>query len=233
MSLTNAHYSTIALEKPVDENTERRGRPQRVWAISDMKYKNNKLLVTGLSNQEFGSTFRSIPFPFKGDQDYASLEIYHAAHGQYETFAPIKTFNFVTIKNKEYVIASYTCTPLVLFPIDALEGKKHVKGRTVAELGAGSSPLDMITFNKKGVQHFFMSNSNRPVMRFNVNDLEAFSQNLSTPVDDFGATAGIVYDSLPFVNILQMDDLDAENVVFLQRTSDGDLVLRNRSKEWM
>jgi hypothetical protein len=38
------------------------------------------------------------------------LEIYHAAHGQYETYAPIKTITTAELNGKKYLVASFTCT---------------------------------------------------------------------------------------------------------------------------
>ena len=234
VSLTEASYSKITLENAVNVDAkDRRGRAQRVWAIADMRYHNGKVLVSGLSNKEFSSTFRSIPFPFKDNQDYASLEIWHAAHGKFETYAPIKTFDIITLEDKDYLMASYTCTPLVLFPMDELNEGKHLKGRTVAELGAGNSPLDMISFKKEGKQYFLMSNTNRPVMRFRYETIANFKHTMTEPVTDFGAAVGVAYDNLPMVNVLQLDNLDAENVVYLQRTSSGDLTLRSRPTKWM
>ena len=234
ISLKEASYSKVELKDPVgEEETDSRGRSIRNWAIADMMYHKGNVMVSGLSNKEFKSTFRSIPFPFSKDQDFASLEIWHAAHGQFETFAPIKAFNVINIDNEDYLLASYTCTPLVLFPLKDLKGNKHIKGRTIAELGAGNSPLDMTVFEKDGKPKFFMSNSNRPVMRFDYEDLVSFKESLTEEVSEFAATDGVTYDNLPFVNVIQMDDLDDDNVLFLIRDREGDLVLRNRTKEWM
>ncbi|AOW19739.1 hypothetical protein [Urechidicola croceus] len=234
VSLKKAHFSKIALENAVGVNEkDHRGREIRHWAIADMKYHNGNIMVSGLSNKEFKSTFRSIPFPFSDNQDYASLEVYHAAHGRYETYAPIKAFDIVLIENKEYLLASYTCTPLVLFPIDELNDGKHIKGRTVAELGAGNSPLDMIHFERDGKPLFFMSNTNRPVMRIKYDNLVSFKESMTEPVEEFGVAAGLSYDNLPFVNVLQMDNLDEENVLLLKRDRDGNLSLKNRTKQWM
>lgn len=190
-------------------------------------------MVSGLSNKEFSSTFRSIPFPFKDSQDYASLEIWHAAHGQYETFAPIKTFDIITLDGKDHLMASYTCTPLVLFPMDELKGGKHLKGRTVAELGSGNSPLDMVSYEKEGKQYFLMSNTNRPIMRIPYDNIANFKESMTEPVEQFAVAEGVAYDNLPMVNVLQMDKLSDNSVVYLQRTSSGDLVLRNRPTRWM
>ncbi len=234
VSLKEASYSKIALTDPIAVDAEdRRGRSQRVWAIADMKYHKGTIMVSGLSNKEFGSTFRSIPFPFKNTQDYASLEIYHAAHGKYETHAPIKTFDVINMEGKDYLMASYTCTPLVLFPMEELKGGKHLKGRTVAELGAGNSPLDMISFEKEGKPFFLMSNTNRAVMRLDYDTIANFKETLTEPVTDFGVATGVEYVSLPMVNVLQLDNLDASNVVYLQRTASGEMVLRTRPTKWM
>ncbi|MEL6918990.1 MAG: hypothetical protein AAFO99_14830, partial [Bacteroidota bacterium] len=232
--LTDVGYSKIALEDPVGADAkDKRDRPLRVWAISDIKYHDGKLLASGLSNKEFGSTFRSIPFPFTDSQNYASLEIWHAAHGAYETHAPIKAFDVINLEGKDYLMASYTCTPLVLFPMDALKNGEHTKGRTVAELGAGNSPLDMISYEKEGKQYFLMSNSNRPVMRIKYESIAGFKDTMTAPVTEFGATEGVAYDNLPFPYVLQMDNLDADTVVYVQRTSDGKLILRSRTTKWM
>ncbi|MEM9680717.1 MAG: hypothetical protein AAF901_10375 [Bacteroidota bacterium] len=232
--LSDVSHSKVELKNAVSVDAkDRRGRSQRVWAIADLRYHDGHVLVSGLSNQEFKSTFRSFTFPFTKDEDYASLEIWHAAHGQYETFAPIKTFDIITLEGKDYLMASYTCTPLVLFSMDELNSGKHIKGRTVAELGAGNSPLDMISYKKEGKQFFLMSNTNRPVMRFKYETIANFKDTMTEPVEEFAVAVGVAYDNLPFVNVLQMDNLDAGNVVYLQRTSSGDLVLRSRPTKWM
>lgn len=234
VSLKDVSYSKIALTDPIPADAkDKRDRSLRTWAISDLKFHKGKVLVSGLSNKEFGSTFRSIPFPFADTQEYASLEIWHAAHGAYETHAPIKTFDVIQLDKVDYLMASYTCTPLVLFRLDELKDGKHTKGRTVAELGAGNSPLDMISYEKEGSTYFLMSNSNRPVMRIKYDDIANYKDTMTEPVSVFAETEGVAYDNLPFPYVLQMDKLDATHVIYLQRQSDGDLRLRVRATEWM
>lgn len=232
--LNTISYSKISLLKAIDsEAKDRRGRPKRFWAIADLKFHNNKVLVSGLSNKEFASTFRSIPFPFTETQNQTSLEIWHAAHGQFETHAPIKAFDIISLENKEYLIAGYTCTPLVLFPMGDLLDGKHIKGRTVAELGSGNSPLDMISYSKNGKQYFLMSNNNRPVMRLDYADIADFKETLTEPVDEFAVATGVPYDNLPFPYVQQMDNLDESKVLYIQRNGSGELILRSRSTKWM
>jgi hypothetical protein len=210
---------------PGEDVKDRNGRPVREQSISDLNYSDGSVMLSGISNQEFASTFRKIPFPFGDKQEQSSLEIFHAAHGRYETNAPIRTFTTAELNGKKYLVASYTCTPLVLFPLDELQPGKHVKGRTVGEFGAGNSPIDMVTLKKDGNSYLFMANSNRPVMRISYKHIESYQGALTEPIKESYATAGVNYISLPVVNILQMDKLDDSQVVVLQRRANGDLDL--------
>lgn len=226
VKLQEIRFSTATIQNVVAEDAkDNRGRPLRAMSITDIGYFNDKVMVTGLSNQEFSSTFRSISFPFKDAQEQASLEIYHAAHGRYETNSPIKTFTAATINGQSYLIASYTCTPLVLFPMDELKAGKHVKGRTVAELGNMNTPLDMITVEKDGKNYLIMANSSRALMKIKYDNIESFKESLSTPVGESSATAGVNFIALPLVNVLQLDKLDNGRFVILQRKANGSLDL--------
>jgi hypothetical protein len=233
VSLDAIPFSTLALTNaPAEDAKDKRGESLRVAAISDMGYADGKVMVSGLSNQEFGSTFRSIPFPFTNVQDQASLEIYHAAHGKYETMAPIKTFTTTEINGKKYLLASYTCTPLVLFPLDELKAGSHVKGRTVAEMGSGNQPLDIITLKKGNESFLIMANSSRPVFKVRYKNIEAYQGSLTTPVVENFATAGVEFVSLPLTNVIQLDKLDDTRMILLQRRSNGNLDLWT-SNDWL
>ena len=91
------------------------GRNQRADAVTDMAFVNGRLMVAGLSNEEFASKLRAIPYPFAAADPGTSVEIFHGNHGRLETRSPVNTFIPYTIGNKQYLIASYTCTPLVRF----------------------------------------------------------------------------------------------------------------------
>lgn len=175
--LENVSFSKTDIENAVKADAkDSRGRSLRKWAISDLSYADGQVMLSGLSNAEFASTFRSIPFPFTIDsqQQQSSLEIYHAAHGKYETNSPIKTFTTLAINNRPHLIASYTCTPLVVFPMDNLTPGAHTKGRTIAELGNWNTPLDIIAMEKEGERYVLMANSNRALMKIKVADIEKF-----------------------------------------------------------
>lgn len=73
------------------------------------------------------------------------------SHGKWETAAPIRAF--VPYDGDASILATYTCTPVVHFPLADLRGGSKATGRTVAELGAMNQPLDMISFTQAGRQH--------------------------------------------------------------------------------
>ena len=104
--------------------------PQRTFAITDIDYYKGEIFVAGLSNEDFSSILRRIPFPFEGTSSVTNIEIYHGVHGQYETRAPIRTQVIQEFDGVPYLIAAYTCTPLVVIPLDALQdGERVLAGR--------------------------------------------------------------------------------------------------------
>lgn len=231
--IESVSYSKTEVANAVTADAkDRRGRSLRRWAISDLRYANGQLLFSGLNNAEFSSTFRAIPFPFSKEEAHSSLEIYHAAHGQYETYAPIKAFTTSNINGKPHLIAGYTCTPLVIFPMDQLESGKHVKGRTVAELGNWNTPLDIIEMEKEGEQYILIANSSRALMKIKVSDIEAFGDSLTEKVPERSGTAGVDFINLPFVNVQQLAKLNDEKFVMLQRQSNGKLTLKTDGNRW-
>jgi hypothetical protein len=48
--------------------------------ITDMAYLNGNVLVAGLSNEEWASSLRSIPYPFKDAAQGSTVQIWHASH---------------------------------------------------------------------------------------------------------------------------------------------------------
>jgi hypothetical protein len=224
VSLKEVNFSSIALNNVAAEDAkDARGRPLRVSAISDMGFFNGKVLVSGLSNKEFSSSLRSIPFPFTDEQDIASLEMYHAAHGRYETTSPVRTFTTGVINGKEYIIASYTCTPLVLYPLDELKSGQHVKGRTIAEMGSGNTPIDMTTISKGGETFLIMGNTARSVSAVNYKSIANFEGTLTERV---ATTAGTPFVLVPnLTKVQQIDKLDNNSVVILQKKDNGSVDL--------
>ena len=119
---------------------------QRSFAITDVKYYNGEIFVTGVSNQRFASTLHRIPYPFKAQMETCTVEIWHPVHGEFETRAPIIRQLLKEVEGEPHLFAVYGCTPLVRFPLAALKDGAHVRGDVIGELGYGSNPIDMLTF---------------------------------------------------------------------------------------
>ena len=224
VALKNVDFSAVALNNvPAEDAKDARGRSMRISTISDIGFSDGKLLVSGISNKEFSSSFRSITFPFTGKQeDDSSLEMYHASHGRYETTTPIRTFSTATIEGKKYLVASYTCTPLVLYPMEELKPGAHVKGRTIAEMGNQNTPSDMIWLNENDQRYLVMANDRRPAAKVSYAEIVKFQGTLT---EKAATTAGVNFVALPFEKVLQLDKLDGKRAVVIQRKANGDVDL--------
>jgi hypothetical protein len=140
-------HSQMAIPNEPDDKAMLEFEPQRTFAITDVKYYNGEIFVTGISNQRFASTLYRIPYPFNAQLSTSTVEIWHPVHGEFETRAPIIRQLIREVQGQPYLFGVYGCTPLVRFPLDALKDGAHVRGDTIGELGYGSNPLDMLTFS--------------------------------------------------------------------------------------
>ncbi len=185
-------------------------RNPRLSAITDLQYKDGKVVVAGLSNEEFASKLRVLKYPFDGSSQSTSVEVYHGAHGKLETASPVRTFTTY----EDTVLAAYTCTPLVSIPIVDLKDGTKTKGKTIAELGNMNQPLDMIVYKKGNQDFLLMSNSARGVMKLklskgDIDSTQAIESRIAT-------TAGLPYETLKDLkDVVQLDKLNANQAVLL------------------
>jgi hypothetical protein len=236
--LTGVHYSKVMIPNPPPKVTHVgigtnkfsiQNYPDRVkddsvvsrilgtQTITDMAFDNGRLYVTGLSNEEFASKLRSIPYPFKSVDRGTSVEIWHGAHGQFETRSPVYSFVPYTVNGERHIIASYTCTPLVKFPVSSLKPNADVRGVTIGEFGAGSRPLDMIVYNKGGQDFILMSTNMRGVLKAPTASFGDVAPIL-TPVQ-VEDRVGVVPETIAaLTGIEQLDKLDETRAIVLART---------------
>jgi hypothetical protein len=200
-------------------NTSERGRKE---AITDMAYAKGRLFVAGLSSEEFASNLRAIPFPFKEADKGTSVEIFHGNHGALETRSPVRTFVPYDIKGETHLLAAYQCTPLVKFPVTDLKPGQKVKGTTVAELGMGNRPLDMIVYNKGGKDYILLANSARGVMKIPTEGIDT-APGIEKRV---GGTAGMKYETVASLkNVVHLDRFDKDHALILVQAKDGPMSL--------
>jgi hypothetical protein len=184
--------------------------------ITNMAFVDGKLFVAGLSSEEFASTLRVIPFPFKEADKGSAIEIYHGAHGAIETRAPIRTFVPYKVGKEDHIMAAYTCTPLVKIPVSELKPGVKVKGTTIAELGNRNNPLDMIVYNKGGKDYLLVINSARGVMKI---PTDGFAE--ATPITARTDVAGVKYETVKeLTDAVQLDKLNDGSALILFKSGD-------------
>jgi len=206
--------------------------PATTLAITDLDYVDGTLYVSGLSTGEFASTLRQIPYPFTEVNDTSSIEIYHTVHNQTETRAPIRAMTVLNLGGVQTVVAAYTCTPLVTIPVSSLTDEAHVRGKTVAELGYGNTPLDVVHFTALNQEQqpedfVLVVHKERNADLIRVADLEDANKKESLSTPELWGQAGVPSRPLPLSGVLQVTDQDAQYLATLKRnldTGDVDLV---------
>jgi hypothetical protein len=225
LPLNNIRHARAALPNAPDESAkDQRGNSRRLESITDLAYVDGKVFVAGLSNEEFSSTLRAIPYPFKEADKGAGIEIFHGAHGRFETNAPVRTFVPYDIAGQKHILAAYTCTPLVRIPVSELKPGAKVKGTTIAELGNRNRPLDMIVYSKDGRQFILMANSSRGVMKLPAEGLDKYEAIVARTEKQ-----GVPYETVATLKgVQQLDKLDDGRALILTDES-GTLDLRTIS----
>ena len=195
-------------------------QPIRTSTVTDMVYVNGTLLVAGLSNEEFSSKLRRIPFPFSDEGVGNNLEIFHVSHGKWETAAPIRTF--VPYDEGRSILASYTCTPVVHFPLaDLAPGTKTV-GRTVADLGAMNQPLDMVSFVQGGEEYLLVANTTHGLVKIACRDIDD-----QPPLTEPKEPVGVPRQTEALTGITRLANLNGGYVLALQVDDVGRQHLRS------
>ena len=236
LSLENVRHARAELpDAPSADAKTPWGEPTRAMAITDLALVNGELLVAGLSNEEFSSALRRVPYPFGGAAKSTTVEVFHTSHDKYETASPIESMLPMTLGGKDVVLASYTCSPLAVFDRAELTAKHHVRGRTVAELGGGNRPLDMIRYvsPRSGKEYVLIANSHRTLMRMDPLDI-ANAPGMTTAVKQAYEPAGVSYLPVSSYGVLQLDAYNKANAVLLQRDpDDGSLDVRSLGLNWL
>ncbi|MDP9890963.1 hypothetical protein J2W32_000059 [Variovorax boronicumulans] len=228
IDLKAAASTSVALrDAPTSDYSFWKETPERSFTVTDMKWREGELFVAGLSNQDFASTLRRVKYPFDAKQSVTSVEIYHAGHNLIETRAPIRAMSFASWGGKPYLVAAYTCTPLVTIPLDDLKDGAHIRGKTVAELGYGNTPADMIAYSRteqgKTEDFLLLANFDRVSNVIPVSQLEATGSRPGIEKQvPFGQLAGVEVIQAPLAGTLRLDNLDEKSFVVVRRRLEKD-----------
>ena len=231
---TASPQSSLAIDNTIEDDFAFYDRVDvRSLTFTDLDFHMGKLYISGLSNADFAASLWTASYPFDGTTSTTSVEIYHTTHDLQETRAPIRTMMISQIDGVDMVLAAYTCTPLVAFPLSDLTDGAHVSGKSIAELGFGNTPIDMIAFDATDFQTqeqypiMLMTNKNQSaqvVPMTSIVDAVA-SEAISQPVA-FGVIAGVETNNIPLTGILQADEQNAYMITTIRRDAEeGDLEL--------
>lgn len=233
VSLADIRHARLNISNAPPEGEKMYRWDKRGLTVTDLEFIDGELFIAGLSNEEFASTLRRVPFPFEGEVKVTGLEIYHGAHGAYETFAPIFSFIPYELDGKKHLLAGYLCTPLVTFPLDEIRSKTRLRGKTIAELGFGNIPTDLVAYEYGGEGYLLILNSTRGPMLIKATDLQE-AQKRPGITTEVGPRTGVDYLTPILRTAVQVADLDQDHLMVLDRSAEnGALTLVARSKEWL
>jgi hypothetical protein len=235
LPLENMHHARAALaDAPSLEAKTPWGASKRTMAITDLALIDGELYVAGLSNEEFASALRRLPYPFGRTPARTTVEIYHTSHDKWETAAPIESFLPITLGGRPSLLAGYGCAPIVVFSRSDLTSKRHLRGKTISELGGGNRPLDMIRYvNASGKEYVLIANSHRTLTRLDPAEI-ATAPELTTSVKQAYEPAGVGYLPVASFGVLQLDNYNRGGIVLLERDAeDGGLNVVSRGLRWL
>ncbi|MGH8474380.1 MAG: hypothetical protein ACRER2_01170 [Methylococcales bacterium] len=211
-------------DRPAADKSFWRDVPEASYTVTDLVFHEDKLYVAGLSNAKFASTLRVYDFPFTSEATVTSIEMYHAVHNQNETRAPIRTMTIVTLNGEPSLVAAYTCTPLVTIPLKDLKDGARITGKTIAELGWGSAPVDMVTFDAGQGPTVLLINSHKAADLMPVAAIASASAQpgLTTPIKwPNEPLLGLKSSFIPMAGIAQLGNQDKDFLGALRRNPES------------
>lgn len=224
LDTTKVDFAKVELpDAPADAvvGQGRRKKNFRDESITDLAFSDGKVLVSGVVGKGQANV-RELVFPFSAIDKGTNIEIYHGAHGRYETNASVKTFVPFKIDGEPHLLAGFQCTPLVKFPVKAFAESPSVRGTTVAELGNRNRPLDMIVYEQGGEEFLLITNTARGVMKVSTDNIER-PEGITERVS---GKAGQSYDEIKGLKgVQQMDRLNDANILVIAKNDDDSLDL--------
>jgi hypothetical protein len=216
-----------------------KGEQAPISKVTDVAWAGGRVLAAGRAAEEFASKIFVCRGPIKHEAkgEIYSAETYHVQHGKWETKAPMSVLMPYEEGGKLYVVGAYSCTPVVKYPIEALQPGARVKGISMVELGSGNQPLDMLSYRKDGKSYVLMNtfrfhHERRPFgpspywsARFEQELLAGEEKSNEKAVRRLGGDGKPATDRIQLVESLHgvahLDRLDEKTALALRKTADG------------
>ncbi|MEO1051047.1 MAG: hypothetical protein AAFX87_10485 [Bacteroidota bacterium] len=213
LEVSKSNSTSITLSNPASPDLVFwKETPASALTITDIDYNDGFVYVAGLTNSDFASNLRKIAYPFNDTQEAVkSIEMYHAVHTQNETRAPIRTMLFAELNGASTLVASYTCTPLVTIPTAEIKQGASITGKTIAELGYGNTPIDMLVVTTQGFdgsmsKSLLVTHKNRGGSMIPLNSVEAGANGDGMAGQQAMFATGLEgIQEIPTANVMQID----------------------------
>jgi len=212
-------FATIT-DAPGPDKTFWRDLPAAALTVTDMKVHAGKLYLAGLSNRNFASTLRVYDVAGGGKASTATVEMYHPVHNQVETRAPIRAMAFADVDGVPSMVAAYTCTPVVLIPLDAIRDGAHIVGKTIGEMGWGSMPNALVSYKLGDSDLVLLVNSSRSADLMTVSDIaqHAKQPGIDKPIQwPNNPVSGVKGTMTPMAASMRVDNLNDKLLLALRR----------------
>ena len=95
-------------------------------------------------------------------------------------------------------------------------------GWRVADLGAGNTPLDIVSYKRDGEDYLLISNTRHPLIRIACKDIDG-QETLTQPKEPLG----VPRENMPQQGVSRMANLNGSYVLMMQRDEGGDTHLRS------
>jgi hypothetical protein len=133
-------------------------KAKAVTKITDVIWAGNRIVVATQATDTFKeSRVFSITPGSKEAANSIGTKTYHVGHKRWETEAPLICLMPYEEKGKTSVVGSFTCTPIVKYPLDDIKPDSQVMGTSVLELGTGNTPRSMFAYEKDGKKYILVN----------------------------------------------------------------------------
>jgi hypothetical protein len=219
--------------------------------ITDIAWAGDRVLVAAQAGETFSSRILSVIAPLGADKTGVtfSTKTFHVGHNKWETQAPLRVVIPYEEDGKKHVVGSFTCTPIVKYPLDDVKPNAEIKGTSVIELGTGNTPQDMFTYEKNGKTYILMNQFRGAFGKGNpvgpspywtakvdqaiLRETTKINENAIWRVKKGGKASEPLEDAKPFVSVIaeyhgvtHMDKLDRERALVVQLNDKGIADLR-------
>ena len=112
-----------------------------------------------------------------------------------------------------------------MIPVNEIKNGAHIVGKTIAEMGYGNTPVDIIKFqsegfDKKPYEGIILANRNRTAQFVNITDMAKSATEKSVGYVGMVEHTGTPTNNLPMVGLLQLDDQDGYHIATIRRNDE-------------